>query len=528
MIKKILGKHNLVSDVIVASVILLSALCLVTAEFYSANTPGNMALAYKYLSIAAGLTISFVMFFAYFLVRIFAKKAKLQELLETVFLSVGTLAFIINNIVYFASTGSKGDSIYALQKHIPVNVFAVIMFVLLALVLIANIVLRIYQFLQMNKNNSFASDNAQEDKAKRNVTASTYISFMVLAIASIAAISTVTKSQEMLMNAGMDAMSALKGFYLAIFVICFVWLTIQHIRFIKAKISDNLKAILDIVISAIVLVLFISASVADEYAPGVLIAYIILALACVITILVFACKVLSRSARAKAEKAQKEEIETLGVENVSYFDGKLHQQIGWNILCSIVNLFTLFIAMPATICWKQRWLAKHTVINGKRLVFDGKGMQLFGNYIKWWLLSIITIGIYTLWMPIKIEQWKSKHTRFEDAEDNTDCYFDGKLLQMIGWNWACALVNIFTLGIMYPKTICWKQGWFAKHRVVSGKRLMFDGKGMQLFGKWMLWLFLSLITCGIFAFWLPIKIEKWRVKHTKINKPEVEAEQSVQ
>ena len=56
------------------------------------------------------------------------------------------------------------------------------------------------------------------------------------------------------------------------------------------------------------------------------------------------------------------------------------------------------------------WEIKHTVINGKRLRFDGTAVQLFGNWIKWLLLTIITFGIYGLWVNIAIKKWKTKHT----------------------------------------------------------------------------------------------------------------------
>jgi uncharacterized membrane protein YjgN (DUF898 family) len=57
-------------------------------------------------------------------------------------------------------------------------------------------------------------------------------------------------------------------------------------------------------------------------------------------------------------------------------------------------------------------MAKNTTIDGKKLTFDGKGIQLFGNYIKWLLLTVITIGIYSLWLGIKMKQWVVKHTHF--------------------------------------------------------------------------------------------------------------------
>lgn len=60
------------------------------------------------------------------------------------------------------------------------------------------------------------------------------------------------------------------------------------------------------------------------------------------------------------------------------------------------------------------WEVKHTVINGHRLYFDGKAIQLFGNWIKWFLLSFITLGIYLFWVSIALRKWKTKHTHFAD------------------------------------------------------------------------------------------------------------------
>ena len=62
------------------------------------------------------------------------------------------------------------------------------------------------------------------------------------------------------------------------------------------------------------------------------------------------------------------------------------------------------------------WETKHTVINGKRLKFDGTALQLFGNWIKWLLLTIVTLGIYSFWLGIKLKQWKTKHISFIEEQ----------------------------------------------------------------------------------------------------------------
>jgi uncharacterized membrane protein YjgN (DUF898 family) len=96
----------------------------------------------------------------------------------------------------------------------------------------------------------------------------------------------------------------------------------------------------------------------------------------------------------------------------SEFDGGLLGLVGISILQAILVSITFGIGVPWAVCMKERWVAKHTVIDGRRLVFDGTGSQLFGNYIKWFLLTIITFGIYGFWLSIKMKQWVVKHTHF--------------------------------------------------------------------------------------------------------------------
>lgn len=100
------------------------------------------------------------------------------------------------------------------------------------------------------------------------------------------------------------------------------------------------------------------------------------------------------------------------VQNESKFDGGLLGLIGIGILQGLLVAITLGFGAPWAICMRERWIARHTVIDGRRLVFDGTGGQLFGNYIKWFLLTLITIGIYGFWLSIKMKQWVAKHTHF--------------------------------------------------------------------------------------------------------------------
>ena len=100
------------------------------------------------------------------------------------------------------------------------------------------------------------------------------------------------------------------------------------------------------------------------------------------------------------------------MENKSYFDGGLLSYIGWIILDSLITSCTFGICYPWALCMIYGWKINHTVVEGKRLKFNGNAVGLFGNWIKWLLLIIVTLGIYGFWVHIKLEQWKVKNTTF--------------------------------------------------------------------------------------------------------------------
>lgn len=93
-------------------------------------------------------------------------------------------------------------------------------------------------------------------------------------------------------------------------------------------------------------------------------------------------------------------------------------------------------------------------------------------------------------------------------------YFDGGLLQWIGWKLLGITITVCTLGICYPWACCMIYRWETKHTVINGKRLAFDGTAIQLFGSWIKWFLLTIITIGIYSFWLGIALKKWKTKHT--------------
>lgn len=189
-----------------------------------------------------------------------------------------------------------------------------------------------------------------------------------------------------------------------------------------------------------------------------------------------------------------------------------------------VTLITLGLAYPAMFCWFLRWQSSKTYINGRKLVFDGTGGQLFGKYILWCVLSLITLGLYYIFAArVNMIAWQTKHTHFEGVEpcgdEDKKSKFTGNSLQLLGVNLLTCFVTVITLSLGLYWAYCYKQRWFAKHKIIDGHSLYFDGRAGQYFGKCLLWGFLSLITFGIYSFWMAVNILKWKTKHTKLSEP---------
>lgn len=98
----------------------------------------------------------------------------------------------------------------------------------------------------------------------------------------------------------------------------------------------------------------------------------------------------------------------------SRFDGTVLDTLLVSIAASLIAGITFGIATPWALCIMWNFIVSHVIVDGKRLYFDGNGAQLFGNWIKWFILTIITFGIYGFWVAPKLFDWVAKHTHFQN------------------------------------------------------------------------------------------------------------------
>ena len=138
----------------------------------------------------------------------------------------------------------------------------------------------------------------------------------------------------------------------------------------------------------------------------------------------------------------------------SKFTGGL---IGWiwvNTLFYASIIFTAGILMPFALCYRERWLARHTILSGKQLEFYGSSIvlflrkililifgpiliglavglffALFGSYLGndydgpsifgmalVPLVTAILFALFTAWIARRMRKWIIKHTRLIEIE----------------------------------------------------------------------------------------------------------------
>ena len=208
-----------------------------------------------------------------------------------------------------------------------------------------------------------------------------------------------------------------------------------------------------------------------------------------------------------AEKAEKGE---------GGFDGWMIQKWAWMLLGLIVTVATLGICFPVAYVWILKWEAKHSLYDGKRLSFDGKASSLVGKWICWILLVIPTIGIYALFIPKKLLQWKASHTHIEGEMSFLGGTWDGSAILLILNKIGCSLFSAITLGTLKPIAICWRKRFIQNRLMIDGRPMSFDGNGAEILGKWIGWTLLTYITFGIYSLFRNARLLKWVNKHTHI------------
>ena len=207
----------------------------------------------------------------------------------------------------------------------------------------------------------------------------------------------------------------------------------------------------------------------------------------------------------------------------SQFNGTVGEYFRLSILMFLLVVFTLGLGMPWAICMLHRWRMNNLVIDGKQVFFCGRGKKLFWRYIGWSILSLLTLGVYAFRIPVKVMDWLMDHTHLGSEDgwkpSNRDFYqssaFCGVTMDYIRVVILQTILLIVTLGLAMPWVICMWGKWFFDNMVIDGKQVVFEGRGKKLFWYYLGWCILSIITLGVWGYWMAVRILKWEAEYTR-------------
>lgn len=245
----------------------------------------------------------------------------------------------------------------------------------------------------------------------------------------------------------------------------------------------------------------------------------------------------------KCEKKKEEFLANPPAQNIlndgiGDFSGGAFARLGMLLACTLITVFTVGIGFPVAYVLYQRWIFKNTTYDGKQVIFDGKISNLMLKWIATIFIymlfiaipQILQLGMYTmpfivvplfyiiLILPSRLLRWKVSHLHIEGENRILGSSWTGNAVVLDLLYIGTFILWVITLGIMKPVIISWRKSYVQKHMFIDGHNVRFDGDGGQMIGNFILWNLLSIITLGIYALFVKVRIAKWVNKHTHLSK----------
>lgn len=221
-----------------------------------------------------------------------------------------------------------------------------------------------------------------------------------------------------------------------------------------------------------------------------------------------------------------------------------------NLFTFAGTVFSLSLLYPVVYFFSERWKLSVTYIDGKRLTFEGKLWHCYGIYLSGLILAALSATLITFFASLvgryfpqfpsewaslgasaattavnayfltkRLLRWKKKHTHFAD-EIPSESGLRHNLFRCALVSVLNTVLSVLTLGIVYPLTYRLKYGYYTNSSIIDGERLVFRGKLSSLYGKWVLWILLTIATLGLYLPLIAHNLQSWATANTFIDEEE--------
>ena len=193
----------------------------------------------------------------------------------------------------------------------------------------------------------------------------------------------------------------------------------------------------------------------------------------------------------------------------------------------LLTLVTLGLYLPWFICRMAGWILDNTTLTDRRgnhvnLQFSGSGGELFGILFLGIILTVLTLGIYGFWFTTRIVRFYLENTDGVTSDGQAvEISFTGTGIDLFANLFLGYVLTFITFGIYSPWFFCRMHRWFYKNTLIyvgnAGPiRLRFVGTGGALFVTLILGYILTILTLGIYSFWLHVQLMQFKSGNTEI------------
>lgn len=200
--------------------------------------------------------------------------------------------------------------------------------------------------------------------------------------------------------------------------------------------------------------------------------------------------------------------------STSTFDGSTIAEFFIKIGITILTILTFGLAFWYLVCAYERWNKKHTVYDGKRLIFEGDAKSLFLHHLLWILLTILTLGIYAFVIGKKAKQFIATNTHFQNIRGEKKSERKGSIVSIFFIALAKHFLSIISIGILNTAYEIRVYKYDIEHTIIDGRKLRFDGKTKDVFRIRTKRLFFGILTLGIYLLFNRFKFKRWLCENT--------------
>lgn len=201
----------------------------------------------------------------------------------------------------------------------------------------------------------------------------------------------------------------------------------------------------------------------------------------------------------------------------SCFNGRRFEYVAIRILYSVAMLGSAFTLVPLIYVYEARYLARHTVVDGRALEFTGTVAQSYAKHLWWLFLSVVTLFAYLPFVYGARNKWRISRTEVSDGLVRAGSGLKRDLTDLAVMNVFAFIIKWATLGLLRTPSEMLKIRFTMTHTVYSGEKVKFSGGGIRrLYKSGVLAAILRVLSLGISSIFEDYELEKWRAENTRL------------